>query len=838
MALLRHRTWLLLLCIWLVRAPQSAFGQVDAPPYWAWTQTPPMGWNSWLCFGTSVTETQAKAAADYMATNLKQFGYQYVVVDIDWYDPFATGYTYRANATLTMDSYGRLLPAPNRFPSGFQALADYCHAKGLKFGIHALRGIPHQAYNLNSQILGTNSHAQDIVDTGPAAQCSWNSDMYAIDISRPGAQGYYNSLANLWASWGVDLVKIDDLTGDAILNPLPYHAGELEAIRAAIDQSGRAMVLSTSPGYTPVGQGGHIMFESNIFRVGPDLWDVWSTLRNTFDLMRNWTSFRGPGHFPDGDLLPLGKLGAGNADPNAARTTNLTVDEQYTLMSFWSIARSPLMYGGDLTQMDSFTLGLITNPEAIAVNQNSYGNHELFNQSGLYAWVANVPNSTDKYLAVFNTNDSTGNGTGTTVAVNLASVGFTGSCQIRDLWQRTNIGAFMGQFAPQIRWHGAGLYRVSGTYSPVPPGTISGLGGNHQITLSWDSAVGATSYTVSRAGSSGGPYASIASGVTGTNYVDQGLTNGTPYYYVVSATTPSGLSSNSTEATAVPMAPCPGNWQTVDIGYPSSAGAAGFSDGIFTLRAGGDDIWNAADSFRFCWQHMNGDGTLIARVRSVSHSDDWAKAGVMFREDGTAGARYAFMFVTAGGQIPPQAALQYRNAPSGSANGVYNTTDADSLRWVKLVRKGITFYGYYSSDGVSWSGQSVPFTMASNVLAGLAVTAHNNTTITTAAFDFVSFIPASSIPADGSLRVLQWLRSGSSALLVIPSQTGKNYQLQRQPTFPPGTWQSVGLPQSGTGDLLTFFDSSGATGNRQFYRVSGASQSAPTGQVFSRTPAR
>ncbi|MGD0542102.1 MAG: Melibiase subfamily, partial [Tepidisphaeraceae bacterium] len=200
-----------------------------------WAPTPPMGWNSWDCFGTTVTEQQTKANADYMAQHLSKHGWQYIVVDIQWYEPDAKGWEYRPDAKLNMDEYGRLIPALNRFPSaasgkGFKPLADYVHGKGLKFGVHILRGIPRQAVAANTPILASTARAADIADK--SSTCPWNPDMYGIDVTRPGGQEYYNSIFSQFADWGVDFVKIDDLSN-------PYHEPEIEAIRRAIDKSGR-----------------------------------------------------------------------------------------------------------------------------------------------------------------------------------------------------------------------------------------------------------------------------------------------------------------------------------------------------------------------------------------------------------------------------------------------------------------------------------------------------------------------------------------------------------------------------------------------------------------------
>lgn len=355
-----------------------------------------MGWNSWDCFGTQITEAQAKEQADYMAANLKKHGWQYFVVDIQWYEQNSKGYDYAKDAVLTMDEFSRLIPAPKKFPSadnglGFKALADYVHAKGLKFGIHMMRGIPRQAVKLNTPIKGTTARAADIADV--TSTCSWNPDMYGVDMSKPGAQEYYNSLMELVASWGVDFIKVDDLSR-------PYHQAEVEAIRKAIERTGRRIVFSTSPGETPLTAGASVNQNANMWRISDDFWDNWKAMYDQFKRLHDWTPYRINGAWPDADMLPLGVLQLG-------RPTHFTTDEQYTLMSLWSIARSPLMHGGDMTKTDSLTLALLTNDEVLAVNQHSANNRQLFRtEDGLIAWVADVPGSKDKYLAVFNTRDA------------------------------------------------------------------------------------------------------------------------------------------------------------------------------------------------------------------------------------------------------------------------------------------------------------------------------------------------------------------------------------------------------------------------------------------------
>ena len=221
------------------------------PTFWSWAETPPMGWNSWDCYGAGVWESNVIENADYMAQFLKPHGWDIITIDIQWYEPLAHTTAYRRGAVLEMDANGRLLPATNRFPMtaathSFKPIADYLHSKGLKFGLHLLRGIPRQAVASKLPVLGTPYTAADIANTNSI--CGWNGDMYGVDMTKPGAQEYYDSVFALFASWGLDYVKVDDLSS-------PYHKDEIEAIRKAIDHSGRAIVFSTSPGATPVNQG-------------------------------------------------------------------------------------------------------------------------------------------------------------------------------------------------------------------------------------------------------------------------------------------------------------------------------------------------------------------------------------------------------------------------------------------------------------------------------------------------------------------------------------------------------------------------------------------------------
>jgi hypothetical protein len=431
----------------LALSPAIAQAQPTSRDFRAWAATPPMGWNSWDSFGPTIREEEARTVAAIMAERLKPHGYNVFTVDIQWYEPGANSFDYRKGAELTMDEWGRLTPAPNRFPSavngaGFKPLADTLHRLGLKFGIHIMRGIPRQAVDRNTPILGTRYRAQDIADR--ASVCPWNTDMYGVDMNKPGAQAYYDSLCRLYASWDVDFLKADDMS-----RPYFAHQPEIHALRSAIDRCGRAMVLSLSPGETPLAAAGDVRDQANMWRISDDFWDKWPLLLEQFVRLADWAPHQRPGNWPDADMLPLGLIDLGK------RHTNFTPDEQATLMTLWCIARSPLIMGGDLRQLDDATLALLTNDEVLAVNQASRNNRQISRTAEEAVWAAEDVRSGETIVALFNLRE-----TSTRIVAPLSTLGLAGSLQVRDLWRHTT--AFVqGAFTPSLPPHGAGLYRIS-----------------------------------------------------------------------------------------------------------------------------------------------------------------------------------------------------------------------------------------------------------------------------------------------------------------------------------------------------------------------------------------
>ncbi len=372
-------------------------------PFQKWASTPPMGWNSWDCYGPTVVEDEVKSNADYMAEKLAAYGWEYVVVDIRWFveNDKAGGYN-QTDPIYVYDEYGRYTPALNRFPSaaggvGFRALADYIHSKGLKFGIHLMRGLPKIAAEKKLPVKGTNGITCDMIASNDSA-CTWLRDNYKVDYRKPGAQEYYNSCFEMYAEWGVDFVKIDDLSR-------PYHTAEIEMIRKAIDRCGRDIVLSISPGETPLDRVDHVKTHANMWRTVDDFWDNWSQLNYQFQVCAKWAPYIAPGTWPDADMLPLGKISI-RGERGAERWTNFTRDEQYTMMNLWTIFKSPLMFGGDLPQNDKATDSLLTNRDVLYMHHYSVNNRQLERKDNRIIWTADDAGSGDKYVALFNTGGS------------------------------------------------------------------------------------------------------------------------------------------------------------------------------------------------------------------------------------------------------------------------------------------------------------------------------------------------------------------------------------------------------------------------------------------------
>ncbi|MCV9389279.1 glycoside hydrolase family 27 protein [Reichenbachiella ulvae] len=425
-------------------------------------QTPPMGWNSYNSWGAAVTEKEVRANAEYMAKHMKDKGWEYIVVDYCWSYPHPPGSIQsnppqfrlkKDNAPvpwLAMDEYGRLLPDSRKFPSsvggkGFKPLADYIHSLGLKFGIHVMRGIPRQAVWADSPIKGTDVTAGQIADT--TSTCPWLNQMYGVDMTKMGAQAYHNSLIDLYSEWGVDFIKVDDID---LKEGYPYRKDEAEAFREAIDQGDRPMVLSLSLNMKYMNRD-HVQKQGDMWRISKDFWDEWRLLRDQFDLTAKWSSMSGPNSWPDADMLQLGRISR-RGPKEEERDSRFTKDEQITHMSLWSIARSPLMMGGDMPMNSDFVLALLTNEEVIKVNQKGNNPKEVYNDGQLVIWKSEAADGGIN-LACFNISDEDQK-----YKIDLVGLGLVGEYSVRDLWKRQDSGTVSSQLVVQLNQHGSALY--------------------------------------------------------------------------------------------------------------------------------------------------------------------------------------------------------------------------------------------------------------------------------------------------------------------------------------------------------------------------------------------
>lgn len=422
--------------------------------------TPPMGWNSYDYFGSWVTEAEFLAEVDFMREHLLADGWNYAVIDYLWANP--TGGTSvrpdnngRPQDTLAMDAYGRLLPAVNRFPSaaggkGFKPIADYVHSRGMKFGIHIMRGIPRQAFWEKRPVFGTSVTAHEVADTAASRFCWWNNNMYTVDTSSVEGQAYYNSLIDLYVSWGVDFLKVDDIAAP------PYREAEIAMIRKAIDRCGRPIVLSLSPGDTPLEHAAAVTRQANMWRVSNDMWDKWSSLLYQFERLEKWSPYIQKHHWPDADMLPIGHLSRGGKPDGPDRMSRFTMDETRTLLALWALARSPLIMGGDLLTSPPEIIALLKNKDFIRVDQHSRDNHQVERDSLHAFWMARDSVVGTVYLGLFNLEA----GARTLEFVFPASTGLQGRYAVEDIWKGETVGMAERSVRALVAPHGVAFLKL------------------------------------------------------------------------------------------------------------------------------------------------------------------------------------------------------------------------------------------------------------------------------------------------------------------------------------------------------------------------------------------
>jgi hypothetical protein len=435
----------------------SCFAQPPAGSVLNPAPTPPMGWNSWVSYGAAANEEQVKANADWMAAHLKPYGWQYITVDIEWFVTDPKPECCAKDSHFQIDAEGRFQPAVNRFPSakngaGFKPLADYVHGLGLKFGIHILQGIPRPAVASNLPIADSSYRAQDAADT--TGTCNWDSDNYDLKHNAAG-QAYYDSIAKMYADWGVDLIKADCIASG------PYKGDEIRMLSAALKKTGRPMILSLSPGPSALENAAEMREYAQMWRISQDIWDMWHSptdfpqgVKDEFAMAAKWAAQPKDGHWPDADMLPLGRLGPtpGRGSP---RDTGLTHDEQRTAMTLWCMFRSPLMMAGNLTSLDPWTTSLLTNTEALAIDQHSMDNHPVVTTEDTVVWLARPSARGGYYLAVFNIGD-----TSAVIKYSWKELGLKDKkYALTDLWEHKELGA-AELLAVTLRPHASELFRL------------------------------------------------------------------------------------------------------------------------------------------------------------------------------------------------------------------------------------------------------------------------------------------------------------------------------------------------------------------------------------------
>ena len=427
--------------------------------------TPPMGWNSWDAYGLTIDEAQYKANAAVLAS-LKRYGWSYAVIDEGWYMADPSG-DKRQTRDYQLDSEGRLIPAVGRFPSaaageGFKPLAEWVHRRGLKFGIHIVRGIPKQAVEENLPIAGSDFRAADAADTSDT--CGWDDGNYGVRDNAAG-QAYYDSMIQLYAKWGVDFLKVDCIADH------PYKAGEIRQIAEAIKKVGRPIVLSLSPGPTQLQHATEIAKYAQMWRISNDIWDGWhfpvnpktdgfpSGIDTAFDHLAEWNPYVGAGHWPDADMLPFGSLTPkpGWGEPRHSR---LSDEEMRTQFALWAIARSPLILGANLTRLDDAARLVITNRRIIAINQTAEESRPISalptGFENVRAWRATAmeAGAPVQYVALFNIDDKPA-----TLNVTWNQLGYPGSHSTLDLWTGTKRQA-ASSFTVTLPAHGSVVYRL------------------------------------------------------------------------------------------------------------------------------------------------------------------------------------------------------------------------------------------------------------------------------------------------------------------------------------------------------------------------------------------
>ena len=414
-----------------------------APGGWGDLLEPAMGWSSWSSFHGGISEALIESQAAAMHTTLQRYGYQYVNIDAGWSDH--------------VNQNGRDAWDTTKFPDGIPAVAAYVHSLGLKLGIYLVPGIPRAALTANSPIAGTPYHVLDIADTTQPGNTA-NDGSVKIDFTKPGADAYVQSQANLLAGWGVDYIKMDfvgpgggRIAADNRPDIEHWHAALLRTGRPIHLELSNALSFANAAVWAQNSNGWRIEGDVECYSHCPGLTNWKIRVLKRFTDVPPWIPYAGPGHWNDLDSVEVG---------NGAKD-GLTADEKQSVVTLWSIESAPLLLGTDLTKLDPADLPLITNREVIAVDQAGRPAHPLSQATAQQVWISqNLDRSYT--VALFNLAD-----TPSAVTVHWSDLGLpsTSTALVRDLWRHKLLGHVTGAFTATLAPHASMLLHVTETVS-------------------------------------------------------------------------------------------------------------------------------------------------------------------------------------------------------------------------------------------------------------------------------------------------------------------------------------------------------------------------------------
>jgi hypothetical protein len=705
--------------------------------------TPAMGWSSWSFIRSHPTAAKIEAQAQAMkSSGLTSVGYQYVNLDDFWYVcPGSQG--------PNVDQYGRWVIDSTKFPSsgsvnGIQAVANYVHGLGLKFGVYVTPGISKQAVAQNTPIEGT-SYTADQIAEPTAGENNYNcGGMVGIDYTKPGAQAFINSWASQFASWGADYVKLDGVGS--------FDIPDVQAWSNALQQTGRPIHLELSNSLN-INDASVWKQYSNGWRTGGDVecycgtngssypLTDWNNVSGRFNQVAAWQPYGGPGAFNDYDSIEVGN---GSND-------GLTYDERQTQMSLWALAASPFILGTDLTNLDPTDLALLKNRSVISVDQDSIDASRIADTATEQTFAKTEKNG-DAVVGLFNTGSAP-----EAVTTSASALGLKPGTAylLNNLWTHHQTET-AGVISAQVPSHGVALFRVSPLRNPaaVPPAATVNLTG--LSTLSGGQAVTATeSFTDNGALPALGvklglqvPSGWTVTATSGTSFPAVGAGKTVQATFRVVPSQPSGLFTTSTVTGTASYSWPPWPRQTVSVQeqvttsppvqapYQTFSSATdapavfGQSGQQFGISGAGADLFTGTDAYSTIYAQgaVGNAATVTTEVTSQQNMTGFAKAGIIVRNDMTAsgtGPEGVVLFESPSGGIQ----LQWN-----SGGGTYidqvtpaNGTIPESLPvWLELVRNGSAYSGYYSFDGSDWLavGTATVPGQAATQDAGMFVTSH------------------------------------------------------------------------------------------------------------------